>query len=588
MGNSDTQYGGPFNLKGLGKLSQAKTNGKSLLGTLLAPLLPLFLTNNPTPNGYPWSTMTPHTNYYDEHPNTGVIRRYDFSVSRSTLAPDGYELPVILVNGQFPGPTIEANWGDTIQVTVTNDIEDEGLALHWHGIQQKKTPWEDGVPGISQCPIPPGKTFTYQFVADLYGTTWYHSHYSAQYSAGLFGPLIIHGPREKKNYDIDIGPVLLSDWYHKEYFDLVEETMQPNSPGPVFSDSNLINGKMNFNCSSVEEGDTTPCNNNAGISKFRFKRGKTHRLRLINAGGEGLQRFSIDEHTLTVIANDFVPVEPYDTKVVTLGIGQRTDVLVKADGDLDAYWMRSNISSKCSLSRAPDAVAAIYYDGADHDKPPESQPWDIPDPGTCANDDLELTKPVMQLPLPKADLTLDLDVELHVNASNVTLWRLGGVDFRANYNSPTLLLSKLGNHSFEEEWNVRNLGDAKSVRVNVINKTPVAHPMHLHGFNMYVLHEGPGTWDGTIINEHNPLRRDVVQLQGNGHLVIQFDAAKNPGVWPFHCHIAWHVSAGFLVQFLTNPDKVEKLRIPNVVAETCRQWGTWTSSNIPAQIDSGL
>ncbi|KAI8725489.1 hypothetical protein NCS52_00120000 [Fusarium sp. LHS14.1] len=577
-----------FNPKGLGKLSQTKTNGKSVLGTLLAPLLPLFLTDNPTPNGYPWSTLTSHTNYYEDHPNTGVIRRYDFSVSRGTIAPDGYELPVILVNGQFPGPTIEANWGDTIQVTVSNDIEDEGLALHWHGLQQKKTPWEDGVPGVTQCPIPPGESFTYQFVADMYGTTWYHSHYSAQYSAGLFGPLVIYGPREKKDYDIDVGPVILSDWYHKEYFDLVEETMQPNAPGPVFSDSNLINGKMNFNCSSVAEGDDTPCNSNAGISKFRFKRGKTHRLRLINAGGEGLQRFSIDEHTMTVIANDFVQVQPYDTKVVTLGIGQRTDVLVKADGDLDAFWMRSNISTKCSLSHAPDAVAAIYYDGADKNKPPESQPWDIPDPGTCANDDLELTKPVMGLPLPKADLTLDLDIELFKNASNVTLWKFGGVDFRANYNSPTLLLSKLGNHSFEEQWNVKNTGKAKSVRVNVINKTPVSHPMHLHGFNMYVLHEGPGTWDGTIINKHNPQRRDVVQLQGNGHLVMQFDAAENPGVWPFHCHIAWHVSAGFLVQFLTNPDKVEKLRIPNVVAETCRQWGSWTLSNIPAQIDSGL
>ncbi|KAF5264245.1 hypothetical protein FOXYS1_4982 [Fusarium oxysporum] len=105
---------------------------------------------------------------------------------------------------------------------------------------------------------------------------------------------------------------------------------------------------------------------------------------------------------------------------------------------------------------------------------------------------------------------------------------------------------------------------------------------------MYVLHEGPGTWDGTIINRNNPERRDVVMIRGNGHLVVQFDAANNPGVWPFHCHIAWHVSAGLLTQFLTNPDKVERLRIPNIVAETCRQWGRWTSTNIPAQIDSGL
>lgn len=57
--------------------------------------------------------------------------------------------------------------------------------------------------------------------------------------------------------------------------------------------------------------------------------------------------------------------------------------------------------------------------------------------------------------------------------------------------------------------------------------------MHLHGFNMYVLHEGPGSWDGTIINRHNPQRRDVVQIRGNGHLVIQFDAGENPGTFTF-------------------------------------------------------
>ncbi|KAF4982330.1 hypothetical protein FZEAL_2029 [Fusarium zealandicum] len=589
MGNSNSHQRRSLEPRVLGQqLSQKQTNGKSLLGTLVAPLLPLFLKNNPTPNGFPWSTLTAHTNYYSEHPHTGVIRKYDFAVSRRQIAPDGYQQDVILVNGQFPGPTIEANWGDTIQVTVSNEIEDEGLALHWHGFLQKTRPWEDGVPGVTQCPIPPGESFTYQFIAEIYGTTWYHSHYSAQYSAGLFGPMVIYGPREKKDYDVDVGPITLSDWYHDTYYDLVEEVMKPNGIGAVFSDSNLINGKMNFNCSSVKKGDKTPCSSNAGISKFHFKRGKTHRLRIINTSAEALQRFSIDGHKMTVIANDFVQVEPYETEVVTLGVGQRTDVLVKADGDLDAYWMRSNISVKCSLSLAPDAVAAIYYDDADDDRAPESSPWDVPDPATCANDDLSKTKPVMKLPLPAADLTMDLEVHPFVNASNVMLWSFGGGDFRGNYNSPTLLLSKLGNHTFEKHWNVKNTGNAKSVRVNVINNSPMSHPMHLHGFNMYVLHEGTGAWDGTIINKDNPQRRDVVQVRANGHLVIQFDAGDNPGVWPFHCHIAWHVSAGLLVQFLTNPDEVEKLQIPNVMAETCRQWGAWTESNIPMQIDSGL
>jgi FtsP/CotA-like multicopper oxidase with cupredoxin domain len=83
---------------------------------------------------------------------------------------------------------------------------------------------------------------------------------------------------------------------------------------PVFSDNNLINGRNNFNCSTVAAGDTTPCVSHAGLSSFKFTPGKTHRLRLINAGAEGMQKFSIDGHNMTVIANDFVPIIPYTTQ----------------------------------------------------------------------------------------------------------------------------------------------------------------------------------------------------------------------------------------------------------------------------------
>ncbi len=162
-------------------------------------------------------------------PKTGVIRSYDFTISRGKKAPDGYEKSVLLVNNQFPGPMIEANWGDTIQVTVHNEITGppEGTAMHWHGILQKGTQYMDGVPGISQCPIPPNGTFTYTFTADLYGTSWYHAHYSAQYAGGLFGPMIIHGPSIAQ-YDIDIGPVLLTDYFHKDYYSIVQDVISTN------------------------------------------------------------------------------------------------------------------------------------------------------------------------------------------------------------------------------------------------------------------------------------------------------------------------------------------------------------------------
>ena len=171
-------------------LSQKATNGHSVLGTFQAPRLSNFKTDNPLPNGYPWGTKTcNNTNPYTDPPNTGVIRTYDFTIARGNIAPDGVNKSVLLVNGQFPGPMIEANWGDTVQVTVHNRIANpaEGTALHWHGMLQKDTPWEDGIPAVGQCPIAPGSSFTYQFQADLYGTSWYHSHYSAQYAGGLSG-----------------------------------------------------------------------------------------------------------------------------------------------------------------------------------------------------------------------------------------------------------------------------------------------------------------------------------------------------------------------------------------------------------------
>jgi len=141
-------------------------------------------------------------------------------------------------------------------------------------------------------------------------TCFFSSSKNLLFTGGLLGPMIIHGPANA-NYDIDLGPVFLTDYYHKEYFEIVKAVVEPLSEGgnpAPSSDNNLINGKMDFDCTTVAAGDTTPCTNNAGISKFKFKKGKTHRLRLINASAEGIQRFSIDGHNMTIIANDFVPI----------------------------------------------------------------------------------------------------------------------------------------------------------------------------------------------------------------------------------------------------------------------------------------
>jgi len=80
---------------------------------------------------------------------------------------------MIGINGAFPGPTITANAGDLIRVEVNNKLHTEGVVIHWHGIKQIDTPWADGTASISQCPINPGETFTYEFKADKVVTFFY-------------------------------------------------------------------------------------------------------------------------------------------------------------------------------------------------------------------------------------------------------------------------------------------------------------------------------------------------------------------------------------------------------------------------------
>ena len=431
-----------------------------------------------------------------------------------------------------------------IEVTVHNNLPSEGTAFHWHGLLQTHTSFMDGVPSVQQCPIPPGSSFTYRFQADLYGTSWYHSHYSAQYAGGLFGPMVIYGPHDNAEYDVDLGPVLISDWYHDLYYTLIEQVMAPISAGlpPPQSNNVLINGKMNYPCANT----TATCTPNAGVAKFAFETGKKYRLRLMNAGAEGMQKFSIDGHTLTVIANDFVPLEPYTTNVVTLGVGQRTDVVVEATGKpTDAVWMRSTVGpgfpEGCALPDgvSPTAVAAIYYQ--------EANPLAVPTSTstvsngvltTCENDPLTSTKPYYPIaPPPNPETVQEIDITFGSNGTNY-LFYMNNSTFRGDYNNPVLLNAQLGHDTFPAEYNVYNFGESNSIRFVMYNHAQTgAHPIHLHGHNVYVLATGFGTWNGEVIRAANPQRRDTQVLPNApsatepAYIVLQIDA-DNAGVWP--------------------------------------------------------
>jgi len=371
-------------------------------------------------------------------------------------APDGVKRSCVVINNQFPGPLIEANFGDMIEIKVTNELDDEGTSIHWHGILQSKYPFMDGVPSVHQCPIIPGGTYTYRFQADLYGTSWYHSHYSAQYAGGAAGPMVIHGPKHAE-FDIDMGPIMLSDWYHDSYWSLVNQTMNAPPPGrPMPGNNNLIQGKMQYPCANT----TRQCTPNAGISKFQFQSGKKHLLRLVNTGADAMQKFTIDGHSFTVIANDMVPCMPYETDVITLGVGQRADAIVQALDDAEgAFWMRSSTGTDGALSCSsmdgisPDALAAVYYESADETAAPKSTS-SLTDAQlyNCANDPLTSTEPYVEIkPSLEVSSTQRVDMTLGNNGTNF-LWFMNNVSFRADFSRSLLADAVDQNYDYEEEW----------------------------------------------------------------------------------------------------------------------------------------
>jgi FtsP/CotA-like multicopper oxidase with cupredoxin domain len=103
--------------------------------------------------------------------------------------------------------------------------------------------------------------------------------------------------------------------------------------------------------------------------------------------------------------------------------------------------------------------------------------------------------------------------------------------FYGDLNDPILLDAVVGAKEFPAERRVFDMGNAKSVRIIMHSVgLPASHPMHMHGHNMHVLAEGSGDWNGEIVNESNPARRDVQLIRPNGYLVIQLEL-DNPGLW---------------------------------------------------------
>ncbi|XP_073057731.1 laccase-3 [Primulina eburnea] len=505
---------------------------------------------------------------------------------------------IITVNGQFPGPKLVVRDGDTLVIKVINSAR-YNVSLHWHGIRQMRTPWADGPEYVTQCPIQPGASYTYRFtIENQDGTLWWHAH-SKWLRATVYGALIIHPklgvpyPFSEPKQDITL---LLGEWWNRDIISVLRQA-QFTGAAPNVSNAYTING---------QPGDLYKCSSQ-GTKKFHVKSGETVLLRIINAALNQELFFTIANHMLTVVGNDAAYNKQFTTRVLMLGPGQTTNVLLTANQPSGHYYMTA--SPYHSAQNAPfdntTATAILEYESASCTSKGVAASKPLMPIIPAYNDTATVTaytSRIRNLALKKGKVVptrIDENLFFTVGLGLVNCFpgpRCQGPNntrFAASMNNVSFLLPRrtsllqayyqnipgiyttdfppvppvrfdyTGNVS-RALWQPRfgtklyRLKFGSNVQI-VLQDTAIVstedHPIHLHGYHFYVMAQGFGNFnprrDTAGFNLVDPPLRNTINVPVGGWAVIRF-VADNPGVWLMHCHIdshlAWGLSMAFLVE----------------------------------------
>lgn len=503
-------------------------------------------------------------------------REYTWNIEYTAGAPDGFHRRMATVNGMYPGPLIEANKGDTIVVHINNQL-DRSQSIHWHGLRQLKTPFMDGVPGTTQCPIRSGESFTYRFkVDDEMGTYWWHSHSGNTQADGLHGGLIVHSPDQPyqrgRDYDEE-RIVYITDWMRDQSDDIIRGIVTNDGyrggqtvPPP---DAALVNGVGQTVCADADP--TVQCDQTQPAT-LQVSQNRT-RIRMISTASHAMYRVSVDGHNLTVIEVDDTPIEPFTATEIPIHPGQRYNFVIdgSANAPGDQVFLRSRLATNCLGAKAveQEQKLILQYPG-DNLKEPVDQPWpNLAGPDTpCRDFGVDDTLvPRNITPVPQTSFKTESFITKAGTFFNwlgfqVIGFKVNDVPFVNFVNKPTLNEAALNRPLNTDAVGIVEfngpLDGSVDLLINSQDGNGLAHPFHIHSRPFFVIARQPGNMtiaelSNVALNLTNPLRRDVITLTDNEWVLLRLPA-DTPGVWPMHCHIGWHLAAGKMGLINMQPD----------------------------------
>lgn len=534
---------------------------------------------------------------------------YDLFVKDTLVNFTGKIKRAIAVNGQIPMPTLTFTEGDTAEIVVHNELN-ENTSLHWHGLFLPNK--EDGVPYLTQMPIKPHTTHTYKFPIIQHGTHWYHSHTGLQEQIGMYGSFIINKKNNDTTFrkgidDLPTIPIILSEWtnynpnnVHRmlhnatDWFAIKKGTTQSYAEAikqgylgvkiknefkrqlamdvsDVYYDKFLINGKNEQILNPSHQGE------GQGVRSNKV------RLRISNGGASTYFWLTYAGSKITVVANDGNDVEPIEVDRLIIAVSETYDVIVNIPNDSIAYEFLATSEDRTKsapiylgngIKKLANPLPKLkYFEGMKMMNGMIKMNGRLNDMG-------------MHMSLNQMDMNVVMYPEITGEQKPMSNKKMTEDDYNSNQLSDIKTLnyamlkstenttlpinhSTLNtNHYFtltgnmnRYVWSLNNkvvsetdkilIHKGENVRIVLYNGSMMRHPMHLHGHDFRLLNKQ---------GENAPLKNtvDIMPMETD---TIEFNA-NTEGDWFFHCHILYHMMSG-MGRVFTYENQTPNPLIPN-------------------------
>ncbi len=533
-------------------------------------------------------------------PQTGAVKtivnntpprtvRYDLYIRDTLVKFSGKSKRAIAVNGQIPMPTLTFTEGDTAEIYVHNEMNEE-TSLHWHGLFLPNQ--YDGVPNLTQMAIRPHTTHLYKFPIVQHGTHWYHSHTGLQEQIGMYGMFIMN---KRAEWDIPTIPVLLSEWtdmkpgeVHRslhnatDWFAIKKGTTQSYAEAikQGHLKTKLANEWKRMNAMDVSDVyyDKFLINGQNQNVQPQFKAGDKVRLRIANGGASSYFWLTYAGGKITVVATDGNDVEPVEVDRLIIAVSETYDVVVTIPDNMSyeflvtpedrtksaSLWLGTGM--KMPAQKLPklkyfagmkmmNEMMAMNGDLAPMGMEMSNQVMDMNTvmyPEVTGEEEVKrkgrkdtTQEHRMQMPNGNSMQGMNMEAETgDIVTLNYTMLRSPTKTSLPPASPVKELKFDLTGNMNRYVWSLDNkvvseserilIRKGENVRIILYNNSMMRHPMHLHGHDFRLLN-GQG--------DYAPMK-NIIDIMPMERDTIEFAANEPGGDWFFHCHILYHMMSG--------------------------------------------